>query len=76
MNWADTFREARGGLSQPEAAAALSGPTKADEFPVATLRDWEQGRREPPRWMQWMIVGVLMRRSLRPLRSARSTARR
>lgn len=29
------------GLSQPQAAAILSTP-------LATLRNWEQGRREPP----------------------------
>lgn len=70
MTWAQVFRSARGSLSQTEAAAALSGPTRADECPVATLRDWEQGRREPPQWMQWIIVGVLMRKKLRPAKKS------
>ncbi len=69
MTWADTFRNARGSLSQTEAAVALCG------CPVATIRDWEQGRREPPQWVQMLVVGQLMRKSLRPLRSARSKAK-
>lgn len=50
MNWPEAFRKARGSMSQPEAAAALLN------CPVATIRDWEQGRREPPKWVQSLIL--------------------
>lgn len=59
MTWAESFRQARSGLSQTEAAASLCG------CPVATIRDWEQGRREPPEWVQYLVVAQLMRRDLR-----------
>lgn len=61
MTWAKTFRAARGSLTQEGAAKALSGPTAADACPVATLREWEQGRREPPRWVQSLVIGQILR---------------
>lgn len=57
--WATTFHEARGILTQEQAAQALH------ECPVATIRDWEQGRRTPPVWVQYLVVGQLMRKSLK-----------
>lgn len=62
--WAETFRDARGTLTQGQLAKLLSGPTRADHLPVATIADWEQGRREPPKWCQWLILGQLLRQSL------------
>lgn len=38
--------------SQPEAAALLS-------VPVATYRNWEQGRNEPTRFAQTSIIQIL-----------------
>lgn len=61
MTWAKTFRQARGSLTQGGAAAVLSGPSASERCPVATIRDWEQGRNQPPKWQQWHYVGALMR---------------
>lgn len=69
------LREAQG-MTQQQLADALSGPDASSRCNVASVRDWEQGRSEPPGWVQYLILGAVLRRSLRPLRSARSTARR
>ena len=61
MNWKKTIRAARGKMTQEEAAAALGGREMRDACPVATLRDWEQGRRTPPRWVQCLIIAHLLR---------------
>lgn len=59
MTWAKTFTEARGQLSRAEASAALCG------CPVNTIRDWEQGLRTPPEWVQSLVVGQLLRDSMK-----------
>jgi hypothetical protein len=64
--WAAIFRDARGGMTQEEAAKTLSGRGPKERCPVSTLRDWEQGRREPPTWMQWLIIGQLWRAAAKP----------
>lgn len=56
MTWAKAFRAARGPLTQEGAAQLLSGPTASERCPPATIRDWEQGRRNPPKWMQRLIL--------------------
>ncbi len=56
MNWADTFRTAPGSLSQAEAAASISGLLS-----VRTVQDWELGRRQPPAWVQPLVLAVLRR---------------
>lgn len=61
MTWSEIVRSARGELTQIEAAKVLSGPTKAEACSVGNIRNWEQGLREPPKWMQWQIVGTLLR---------------
>lgn len=58
MSWAEKFVEARGDLTQVEAAARLCG------CPVRTVRDWEQGRRVPPEWVQLLVLARL--RKARP----------
>ena len=68
-SWASIFRDARGKLTQEEAAKVLSGRGPTARCPIATIRDWEQGRRTPPEWVQWLIVGQLMRASLRSPKS-------
>lgn len=55
-------------LTQQQLAEALSGRDAASRCSVASVRDWEQGRSEPPGWVQYLILGVLMRKSLRPPR--------
>lgn len=62
-SWAQSFREARGTLTQVQAAEVLCMDTPA------TIRDWEQGRGEPPVWCQYLVIGALMRASLRPKKS-------
>jgi DNA-binding transcriptional regulator YiaG len=62
MTWASKFRSARGSLYLREAAAVLCG------CPVATIRDWEQGRREPPEWVQLLVLEILRRQSAKRLR--------
>lgn len=59
-SWAQSFRAARGALTQVQAAEVLCMDTPA------TIRDWEQGRGEPPAWCQHLVIGALMRASLRP----------
>jgi hypothetical protein len=54
MSWADAIREARGSLTQVEAAAAISS-----RLSVRTLQDWELGRNKPPEWVQDLVLGVL-----------------
>lgn len=61
MTWAETFRAARGPLTQEGAAKVLSGPDAGSRCPVATIRDWEQGRGQPPKWQQWLYIGALWR---------------
>jgi len=71
MTWAATFRAARGSLTQEGAAIALSGPSDGERCPVATVRDWEQGRNSPPRWQQWLYVGQLLRAQIPPKKRRR-----
>jgi DNA-binding XRE family transcriptional regulator len=52
MTTREKFRAARGSLTQEQAAAAIG-------CPVATYRDWEQGRREPPAWIRKLAIGKL-----------------
>jgi DNA-binding transcriptional regulator YiaG len=52
MTTAEKFRAQRGPLTQEQAAAAIG-------CPVATYRDWEQGRREPPKWIRRLALGKL-----------------
>lgn len=66
MNWADQFRTARGSLSQAEAAAAISALLS-----VRTVQDWELGRRQPPDWVQALVLGVLRRAAGRVKRRAK-----
>ena len=56
MDFAKLFTEARGKLSQREAAAKV-----APELSVRTVQDWESGRRTPPLWVQWLVLGRLKR---------------
>lgn len=71
MTWAQQFRKARGSLTQEGAAAVLSGPDAVSRCPVATVRDWEQGRHAPTGWQQYMIVAQLMRQQIAPKKQAR-----
>jgi DNA-binding transcriptional regulator YiaG len=54
MTWAAKIRQSRGDLSQSEAAKAISA-----QLSVRTLQDWEAGRREPPAWVQELILARL-----------------
>lgn len=55
ITWAQTFRRARGTLSQAEAAEQLH------DCSVRTVQDWENGRRIPPQWVQQLILDRLQR---------------
>lgn len=59
MTWAETFTEARGDRSRAEASKILCG------CPIGTIRDWEQGKRTPPEWVQSLVVGQLLRDSMK-----------
>ena len=61
MTWADRFRDARGRLSQSQAAAALSGPAPDQRCSVRTIQSWESGQHAPPGWVQWLILAELGR---------------
>lgn len=65
MIWAEQFRTARGSLSQAEAAAAISALLS-----VRTVQDWELGRRQPPDWVQPLVLGVLSAAAGRAARAA------
>ena len=62
MTWRNTVKTARGSLSQADAARAIWS-----SLPVSTLQDWELGRREPPDWVQGLVLqrlrAALRRRS-------------
>lgn len=51
MKWAKEITTARAHLSQAEAARAI-WPTLS----VRTVQDWESGRREPPDWVQGLVL--------------------
>lgn len=51
QSWAEQLKHARAGLTQEAAARRINR-----WLPLATLRDWEQGRRTPPRWVQELIL--------------------
>lgn len=53
--WAKTFREMRGEITRREASAILFSCS------VGTIRDWEQGLRTPPVWVQYLITGQMLR---------------
>jgi len=57
MNWAAQFVGARGSLTQREAAAAIYGGRDI----TRTVEDWESGRRQPPDWVQPLVLAVLRR---------------
>lgn len=61
-DWATTFREVRGEMSQSQAAYALC------DCPITTIQGWEQGRREPPAWMQALILGWMMNWQVRQVK--------
>lgn len=71
MNWADMFRTARGSLSQAEAAAAISALLS-----VRTVQDWELGRRQPPDWVQPLVLAVLRRAAGRKTPRAKTGPRK
>lgn len=54
-SWAKSFREMRGELTRKEASEILFG------CPVGTIRDWEQGLRTPPVWVQYLVGGQMLR---------------
>lgn len=76
MTFAQQFRAARGSLTQEGAAAALSGPDAASKCSVRTVQDWESGRRTPPGWVRWLIVGQLMRSQLPAPKKKRASHRK
>jgi DNA-binding transcriptional regulator YiaG len=57
MDFSKLFCEARGKLSQSEAAAKI-----APGLSVRTVQDWESGRRTPPPWVQWLVLARLKRK--------------
>jgi len=71
MNWAAQFVEARGSLTQAEAAASISALLS-----VRTVEDWELGRRQPPAWVQALVLAVLRRAAGRKTARAKTGARK
>ena len=54
MTFRQQFIRARGTRTQAEAARAIS-----PLLSVRTVQDWELGRRQPPRWVQSLILDRL-----------------
>lgn len=64
MTWSETIKAERAQyrLSQSQLAKLLSGPSgQSDACSVRTVQDWELGRNKPPGWVQWQILGTIMR---------------
>jgi len=59
MTWADKFRSLRAGMTQSEVAKALCG------ISIRTVQEWELGRSQPPKWVQMLVAGHLMRRQMK-----------
>lgn len=67
MTWSETIKaeRAQAGLSQSQLARLLSGPSPSDACSVRTVQDWELGRNKPPGWVQAMILGRIMRATVK-----------
>lgn len=60
MDTQEKFKKQRGHLTQTKAAEAIG-------CPVATYRDWEQGRRNPPKWIRKIALYRLSEVAKTPL---------
>jgi hypothetical protein len=72
MKWSNAFVVARGSLTQQEAAAAIYSGRDI----TRTVEDWESGRRQPPDWVQPLVLGVLRRAAGRKTARAKTGARK
>ena len=72
MNWAAQFVAARGSLTQREAAAAIYAARDI----TRTVEDWESGRRQPPVWVQPLVLAVLRLAAGRKTARAKTGARK